>query len=52
MFANLPVGLRREIIYISKEHGPMTYNVLYLEVKQDTELAKIALDELEQMDLI
>lgn len=48
-FANIPLGLRGEIIYASP---PMTYNVVWLEVEGDTEIARKVLPVLAQLGLI
>ena len=40
IYANLPVNLRSEIIAVLPDVGPITWNVAYLEISNDTELAK------------
>ncbi len=51
-FANVPLGLRREIIYVDQEYGTMSWLVLNLEVKQGTEVAQRALTFLKAAGII
>lgn len=48
-YANIPLNLRKEIIVVLKDKGPITWNVAYLEIKQDTKLGK---EILKKLDLI
>ena len=52
IYANLPLGLRNEIIYVDPKYGPCTWNVLWLEVSQDTSVAAVALGFLKAMKII
>lgn len=52
IYANLPINLREEIIYVLEGKGPITWNVVYLEVQSDTALAKTLLSNLEELGVI
>lgn len=51
VFANLPINLREEVILVV-EKGPITWQVANLEVNNDTELGKIILEKLAQLEII
>lgn len=52
-YANLPVNIRREVILDLKESGgPITWEVAYKEIKEDTELGKIILNKLVELNFI
>ncbi|MBC8294221.1 MAG: hypothetical protein H8E55_00260 [Pelagibacterales bacterium] len=48
-YANIPINLRQEIILVLKDKEPITWNVAYLEINQDTKLGK---EILKKLDLI
>jgi hypothetical protein len=50
-YANLPVGVRQEIVAVIEE-GPVTWQVAYFEVKNDTEKGKQILEQLKQLHII
>lgn len=52
VFANLPIPLRSEIIYVSDKYGPMTWNVVKLEVDAETSLGLEALTFLTNIKVI
>lgn len=52
IYANLPVNLRSEIIAVLPDVGPITWNVAYLEISNDTELAKKILEKLSHFKII
>ena len=52
VFANLPIPERSSPIYVSKEHGPMSWNVVKLEVDHETVLGIEALAVLVEMEII
>lgn len=52
IYANLPVNLRNEIIAVLPDVGPMTWNVAYLEISNDTELGKKILEKLSNFKII
>jgi hypothetical protein len=60
-YSNIPMQLRDDVILLLDQKlkvvgtefkTPLTWNVAYLEVKQDTELSKKILNELASLDLI
>ncbi len=52
IYANLPVNLRSEIIAVLPDVGPITWNVAYLEISNDTELAKKITKKLSHFKII
>lgn len=52
VYANLPLGLRTEIILVLDGHGPITWNVAYIEITNDTKLSEIILQKLISFDFI
>ena len=48
-YANIPINLRQEIVLVLKDKEPITWNVAYLEINQDTKLGK---EILKKLDLI
>lgn len=51
IFANLPLPIRDEII-LSLEEKPLTWNVAYIEIINDTPLSKEILEKLEKIGII
>lgn len=52
IYANLPINLREEIILVLPDRGPITWNITYLEVKQDTKLGEEILKKLDELGII
>ncbi|PIU37191.1 hypothetical protein COS77_01510 [Candidatus Roizmanbacteria bacterium CG06_land_8_20_14_3_00_34_14] len=52
IYANLPVNLRNEIIAVLPDVGPITWNVAYLEISNDTKLGKKILEKLSNFKII
>lgn len=52
IYANLPLNVRDEIVCVLSEKGTVSWNVAYLEVKNDTEYAAEILKKLEELKLI
>ncbi len=52
IYADLPLGLRDEIILVLPEKGPITWNVAFLEVEQDTALSAEILEKLNELEII
>lgn len=52
VYSNLPIPLRKEIIYVDDKSGPISWEVAYIEVSNETELAKQILERLSKMQLI
>lgn len=54
-YANLPLPARKEIIVVIEDSGvkkPITWNVAYLEVSQNTSLGNSILEKLNNLGLI
>ena len=51
-YANLPIGIRREVILDLPERGPVTWEVAYREINEDTELGKSILQKLIELKFI
>lgn len=52
IYANLPIGVRQEIILVLDDGRPITWDVAYIEVASDTPLAKAILEKLEKLKFI
>jgi hypothetical protein len=52
VYANLPIGLRSEIVVVIDEVGPITWNAAYVEVSNKTDLGAIILRQLEKLGII
>lgn len=52
VYANLPIPVRDEIIYIDEEKHSISWNVAYLEIDQNTEFGNKILKHLESLDII
>jgi hypothetical protein len=52
IYANLPLGIRQEIILVLDDRGPITWDVAFIEVKADTPLSKAILEKLEKLRII
>ena len=51
-YANLPIGVRREVVLDLPDRGPITWEVAYREIKVDSELGKIILQKLIELKFI
>lgn len=51
-YSNLPINTRREIILVLEEKGPITWEVAYLEIRNNTEIGEKILEKLEKLNLI
>ena len=51
IYADLPLGLRREVILVL-DNEPITWNVAYIEVYNNTDKSKKILKELKDMKII
>lgn len=52
VYANLPIGLRSEIVAVLDNVGPITWNAAYVEVSNDTEVGDKVLALLDKLGLI
>lgn len=51
-YANLPIGIRREVVLDLPDHGPITWEVAYREIKVDSELGKKVLQKLIELGFV
>ena len=51
VYSNLPINLRNEIVLVLPE-GPITWNVAYVEINNDTELGKRIIEKLIELKII
>lgn len=52
IYANLPLGVRQEIILVLDDNRPITWDVAFVEVNSDTDLSKIILEKLSKLEII
>lgn len=52
IYANLPLNVRDEIVCVLPEKGTISWNVAYLEIKNDTAFAVEILKKLEELKLL
>ena len=52
IYANLPLGVRQEIILVLDDGKPITWNVAFMEVEANTSLSGIILEKLEKLEII
>jgi len=52
IYANLPLGVRQEIVLVLDDGRPITWDAAYTEVISDTPLSKTILEKLEKLKFI
>ena len=52
VYSNLPINLRNEVILVLSDKGPITWNVAFLEINNETELGQIIIDRLIELKII
>lgn len=52
VYSNIPLPLRKEIIYVENETGPLSWDVVFIEVENETALGAKILDKLKAMEII
>lgn len=52
VYADLPLGLRRDIVVVLDVEGPMTWNSAFVEVYNETEVGEKILNKLSDMGII
>ncbi|MBU1016760.1 MAG: hypothetical protein ABIJ36_00290 [Patescibacteria group bacterium] len=52
VYSNLPINLRNEVILVLSDEGPITWNVAFLEINNETELGKTILKKLIELKII
>lgn len=51
-YANLPLNIRREVVLILKDRGPITWEVAYFEVQSGSDLGDEILKKLVELKFI
>lgn len=51
-YANLPIGIRREVVLDLPDRGPITWEVAYREINVDSELGKVILQKLIELKFV
>lgn len=51
-YANLPIGVRREVVLNLEDRGPITWEVAYREINIDSELGKEILQKLMDLEFV
>ena len=51
-YANLPIGVRREVVLVLPDRGPITWEVAYREIKENTDLGKVVLQKLIELGFV
>lgn len=52
VYSNLPINLRKEVILVLDDKGPITWEVAYIEVENKTKLGDQILKKLAELDII
>lgn len=52
VYANLPVGLRDQVVIALPEVGPMSWNAVYVEVNNNTKLGSTIVEKLIELKII
>ncbi|MFZ3055041.1 MAG: hypothetical protein WA091_03635 [Minisyncoccales bacterium] len=51
-YSNIPLNLRDDIVLVLEDKRPISWDVAFFEIKNDTELSKQILIELKKLELI
>ena len=52
LYSNLPINLRKEVILVLDDQGPISWEVAYLEIENKTKLGEKILKKLAQLEII
>ena len=52
IYADLPLGIRQEIILVLDDGRPITWNVAFVEIEANTPTGKIILEKLASLQII
>jgi len=52
VYANLPLNLRNEVVLVVAETGPVTWNVAFLEINNETKLGELIIEKLIELKII
>ena len=52
VYSNLPMNLRNDVVLALEEQGPITWNVAYIEINNETKLGEWMFDKLVKLEII
>jgi len=52
IYSNIPLGIRQEIVLVLDDGRPITWDVAFVEVENETPLSKQILEKLEKLQII
>ena len=52
VYANLPLNLRNEVILVLPDKGPITWQVAYLEINNNTEVGEKIFNQLVELNIV
>ena len=52
VYSNLPINLRKEVILVLDDNGPISWEVAYLEINNKTQLGEKILKKLADLKII
>ena len=52
VYSNLPVNIRDEVVLVLDKEGPITWNVAYLEIDNETKLSAQIIEKISKMKII
>ncbi|MDE1966585.1 MAG: hypothetical protein KGI45_00725 [Patescibacteria group bacterium] len=52
VYANMPVGLRDQVVVVMPDVGPLTWNAAYVEVNNGTKLGDAIVEKLIELKII
>lgn len=52
VYSNLPISLRKEVILVLEGKGPITWEVAFIEIENNTKLGEIILKKLTELKII
>jgi len=52
VYSNLPINLRDDIVLVLERKGPITWNVAYIEINNETALGKLICTKLVELKFI
>jgi len=52
VYANLPIGLRDQVVIVVPEVGPMSWNAAYTEVNNNTKIGDLIVEKLIEQKII
>jgi hypothetical protein len=52
VYSTIPLGLRNEIVVVLADLGPISWQVAYIEIYNETETGAIILGKLKELELI